>query len=62
VKATRPDADERSIKAATMAYASMAYGFALMRAGNRISPLMRGDLSDREMVEALLAFDITTAS
>jgi AcrR family transcriptional regulator len=62
VSATRPNADERTIKAVTIAYASLAYGFALMRAGNRISPFMRGRLSDDEMVEALLSFDITTSS
>jgi AcrR family transcriptional regulator len=62
VRATRPNADERTIKAVTIAYASLAYGFALMRAGNRISPFMRGRLSDDEMVEALLSFDITTPS
>lgn len=62
VRATRPNADERTIKAATIAYASLAYGFALMRAGNRISPLMRGGLSDNELVEALLSFDKTIVS
>jgi AcrR family transcriptional regulator len=62
VSATRPNADERTIKAVTIAYASLAYGFALMRAGNRMSPFMRGGLSDDEMVDALLSFDITTPS
>jgi AcrR family transcriptional regulator len=62
VSATRPNANERTIKAVTIAYASLAYGFALMRAGNRMSPFMRGGLSDDEMVEALLSFDITTPS
>jgi hypothetical protein len=46
----------------TIGYASLAYGFALMRAGNRISPFMRGGLSDHEMVDALLSFEVTTAS
>jgi AcrR family transcriptional regulator len=62
VRATRPNADERTIKAMTIAYASLAYGFALMRAGNRISPFMRGGLSDDEMVEALLSFDMCPVS
>jgi AcrR family transcriptional regulator len=62
VKATRPEADERTIKAMTIAYASLAYGFALMRAGNRLAPFMRAGLSDDDLVDALLSFDVTTAS
>jgi AcrR family transcriptional regulator len=62
VRDTHPDADDRTTKAMAIAYASLAYGFALMRAGNRISPFMRGGLSDKEMVEALLSFDLATAS
>jgi AcrR family transcriptional regulator len=62
VRAARPEADERTIKAMTIAYASLAYGFALMRAGNRLAPFMRAGLSDDELVEALLSFDLTTAS
>jgi hypothetical protein len=62
VRDTRPDADDRTIKATALAYASLAYGFALMRAGNRISPFMRGGLSDKELVEALLSFDLAMAA
>jgi AcrR family transcriptional regulator len=61
VRATRPGVDERTLKAMTIAYASLAYGFALMRAGNRISTFMRGGLSDKEMVAALLSFDLAAA-
>jgi hypothetical protein len=61
VRDTHPDTDDRTIKAMALAYASLAYGFALMRAGNRISAFMRGALSDKEMVEAMLSFDLVTA-
>jgi AcrR family transcriptional regulator len=62
VRATRPNSDERTIKAMTIAYASLAHGFALMRVGNRIRPFMRGGLSDEDLVDALLSFDIQTPS
>jgi AcrR family transcriptional regulator len=62
VGATRPNSDERTIKAMTIAYASLAYGFALMRVGNRLRPFMRAGLSDDDLVEALLSFDMTIPS
>jgi AcrR family transcriptional regulator len=58
VRATRPHSDEPTIKATTLAYASLAYGFALMRVGKRISPAMRAGLSDDALVNALLSLDI----
>jgi AcrR family transcriptional regulator len=61
VRATRPGSDERTIKAMTIAYSSLAYGFALMRAGNRLSQAMRSGLSDDELVDALLSFDLSIA-
>jgi len=60
VRATRPNSDERTIKAMTIAYASLAHGFALMRVGNRLRPFMRAGLSDDDLVDALLSFDITS--
>ncbi|WP_245475053.1 TetR-like C-terminal domain-containing protein [Bradyrhizobium sp. Leo121] len=62
VRATRPNSDEQTIKAMTIAYASLAHGFALMRVGNRIRPFMRAGLSDEDLVDALLSFDIQTPS
>ncbi len=57
VAATRPHADARAIKAMTIAYSSAAYGFALLRAGNRLRPFMRAGLTDDELVAAILALD-----
>jgi AcrR family transcriptional regulator len=62
VRATRPNSDEPTIKAMTIAYASLAHGFALMRVGNRIRPFMRAGLSDEALVDALLSFDIQAPS
>jgi AcrR family transcriptional regulator len=55
VAATRPGADPRTIRATTVAYSSAAYGFALLRAGNRLRPFMRAGLSDDDLVAAILA-------
>ena len=60
VRSTRPRADERTIKAMTIAYSSLAYGFALMRASNQLRPFMRAGLSDDELVDALLSLDLNT--
>lgn len=62
VRDTRPNSDERTIKAMTIAYASLAFGFALMRVGNRLAPFMRAGLSDDDLVDALLSFDIASPS
>ena len=54
---TRPTADMRIVKAMAIAYSSAAYGFALLRAGNRLRPFMRADLTDDELVATILALD-----
>jgi AcrR family transcriptional regulator len=59
VAATRPGDDVRTIKATTIAYSSAAYGFALLRAGDRLRPFMRTGLSDDDLVAAVLALNMT---
>ena len=61
VAATRPRADQKTIKAVTIAYSSAAYGFALLRTGNRLRPFMRAGLSDDELIDVLLSLDVTNA-
>jgi AcrR family transcriptional regulator len=59
VAATRPGADQKTIKAVTIAYSSAAYGFALLRTGQRLRPFMRAGLSDEELIDVLLSLDVS---
>jgi AcrR family transcriptional regulator len=55
VAATLDDADDRTIKAATIGIMSSTYGFALLRMGDRLRPFMYGSLSQSELVDAVLS-------
>jgi AcrR family transcriptional regulator len=59
VAATRPGADEKTIKAVTIAYSSAAYGFALLRTSQRLRPFMRAGLSDQELIDVLLSLGVS---
>jgi AcrR family transcriptional regulator len=60
VAATLDDPDDCAIKAATIAIMSSAYGFALLRMGERLKPFMYGLLTPSELVEAVLSMKVTT--
>jgi len=60
VAATLDDPDDCAIKAATIAIMSSAYGFALLRMGDRLKPFMYGPLTQSELVEAVLSMTVTT--
>src|SRR3984885_16053940 len=47
--------DIRTVKATTIAAMSATYGFALLRMGARLQPFMVGDLSERQLVDAVLS-------
>jgi AcrR family transcriptional regulator len=47
--------DIREVKAATIAGMSATYGFALLRMGARLQPFMVGDLSESQLVDAVLS-------
>jgi AcrR family transcriptional regulator len=59
VAATLDDPDDCAIKAATIATMSSAYGFALLRMGDRLKPFMYGRLTQSELVEAVLSMKVT---
>lgn len=58
VAATLPGADDKTVKATTIAHMSATYGFALLRMENRIKPFMLGGLSDAELIDALFTMDL----
>jgi len=60
VAATLDDLDDSAIKAATIAYMSSAYGFALLRMGDRLKPFMYGRLTQSELIDAVLSMKVTT--
>ncbi len=60
VAATLPGADDDAIKAATIACMSSTYGFALLRIGDRLKPFMYGQLTQNDLVEAVLSMKVTT--
>lgn len=47
--------DIRAVKAATIAGMSATYGFALLSMGGRLRPFMIGDLTQSQLVEAVLS-------
>jgi hypothetical protein len=46
--------DEKTIKAAALTFWSILHGFALLRMGQRLMPLMLGPLTDLELRDAVL--------
>jgi AcrR family transcriptional regulator len=59
VAATLDDPDDRAIKATTIALMSSTYGFALLRMGDRIGPLMYGELTPSDLVDTVLSLKVT---
>jgi AcrR family transcriptional regulator len=47
--------DIREVKAATIAAMSATYGFALLRMGARLQPFMVGDLTQSQLIDAVLS-------
>jgi AcrR family transcriptional regulator len=60
VAATLDDPDDRAVKAAAIATMSCAYGFALLRIGERLKPFMIGRLTQDELIDAVLSMKVTT--
>jgi hypothetical protein len=60
VAATLDDPDDNMIKAATIALMSSSYGFALLRMGDRLRPFMVGQLTQSDLVDAVLSIEVTT--
>jgi AcrR family transcriptional regulator len=60
VAATLDDPDDDTIKAATVALMSSAYGFALLRMGDRLRPFMVGRLTRSDLVDAVLSTKVST--
>jgi hypothetical protein len=60
VAATLDDSDDCAIKAATIAIMSSAYGFALLRMGDRLRPFMYGPLTQAELIDAVLSMKVMT--
>jgi AcrR family transcriptional regulator len=59
VAATLDDPDDRAIKAAAIATMSCAYGFALLRMGERLKPFMIGRLTHEQLIDAVLSMKVT---
>jgi len=59
VAATLDRPDDGAIKAATIALMSTAYGFALLRMGDRLKPFMVGRLTQNELIDAVLSMKVT---
>ncbi len=55
VAATLPGADDKTIKARTIAMWSTVHGFAVLRQGRRLKPFMLGALGEDELIEAVLS-------
>jgi AcrR family transcriptional regulator len=62
VAATLDDPDDRAIKAATIALMSSTYGFALLRMGDRLRPFMVGELTQGDLVDAVLSMKVAALS
>jgi AcrR family transcriptional regulator len=60
VAATLSDPDDRAVKAAAIGTMSCAYGFALLRIGERLKPFMIGRLTQDELIDAVLSMKVTT--
>jgi AcrR family transcriptional regulator len=60
VAATLDDPDERAIKAVTIAMMSTSYGFALLRMGDRLRPFMVGQLTQDDLIDAVLSIKVTS--
>jgi AcrR family transcriptional regulator len=60
VAATLDDPDDYAIKATTVALMSSAYGFALLRMGDRLRPFMVGRLRQSDLVDAVLSIEVTS--
>jgi AcrR family transcriptional regulator len=59
VAATLDNPDDRAIKAATITMMSTSYGFALLRMGDRLRPFMVGQLTQNDLIDAVLSIKIT---
>jgi AcrR family transcriptional regulator len=59
VAATLEKPDDKAVKAATIAKMSSSYGFALLRMGGRLRPFMYGELTQSEIVDAVLSTKVT---
>jgi AcrR family transcriptional regulator len=59
VAATLDDPDDRAVKSAAIATISCAYGFALLRMGDRLKPFMVGRLTQDELIDAVLSMKVT---
>jgi AcrR family transcriptional regulator len=60
VAATLDRPDDRAIKAATITMMSTSYGFALLRMGDRLQPFMVGQLTQSDLIDAVLSIKIAT--
>jgi AcrR family transcriptional regulator len=60
VAATLDDPDDSAIKAVTIAMMSTTYGFALLRMGDRLRPFMVGQLTQNDLIEAILSTKVTS--
>ena len=58
VAATLDDTDSGAIKAATIAMMSCSYGFALLRMGDRLKPFMYGQLTQSDLIDAVLSMKV----
>jgi AcrR family transcriptional regulator len=59
VAATLDNPDDRAVKAAAIATMSCAYGFALLRIGDRLKPFMIGHVTQDELIDAVLSMRVT---
>jgi AcrR family transcriptional regulator len=59
VASTLDDPDDRAVKAAAIATMSCAYGFALLRMGERLKPFMIGSVTQDELIDAVLSMKVT---
>jgi AcrR family transcriptional regulator len=59
VATTLDDPDDRAVKAAAIGIMSCAYGFALLRIGERLKPFMIGSLTQDELIDAVLSMKVT---
>lgn len=61
VAATLDNPDDCAIKATTIAVMSSTYGFALLRMGDRLRPFMVGELTQSDLVDAVLSIKVPIA-
>jgi AcrR family transcriptional regulator len=61
VAAPLDNPDDRSVKATTIAVMSSTYGVALLRMGDRLKPFMVGELTQSDLVDAVLSIKVPIA-